>query len=46
MKMNYLTLVLLGGLLAVPVQAKILLSEVLYDAPNNDNTEEFVELYK
>lgn len=45
MKMNYLKLVLLGGLLAAPVQAKILLSEVLYDAPNNDNTEEFVELY-
>lgn len=28
-----------------PLQAKILISEVLYDAPNNDSTEEFVELY-
>lgn len=26
-------------------QANLLISEVLYDAPNNDNTEEFVELF-
>jgi len=26
-------------------QANILINEVLYDAPNNDSTEEFVELY-
>ena len=25
--------------------ANLLITEVLYDAPNNDNTEEFVELY-
>ncbi len=32
-------------LLAGPAHSKILISEVLYDAPNNDTTEEFVELY-
>jgi len=26
-------------------QAKLLISEVLYDAPNNDSTEEFVEIF-
>ncbi|WKE66367.1 endonuclease [Gallaecimonas kandeliae] len=33
------------GLLASAAQAQLMLSEVLYDAPNNDNTEEFVELF-
>lgn len=32
-------------LILQPVQAKLLLSEVLYDAPNNDSTEEYVEIY-
>lgn len=33
------------SLLLQPVHAKLLLSEVLYDAPNNDSTEEYVEIY-
>ncbi len=30
---------------AMQAQAKLLISEVLYDAPNNDSTEEFVEIF-
>jgi endonuclease I len=30
---------------AMQTQAKLLISEVLYDAPNNDSTEEFVEIF-
>ncbi|WP_406666379.1 endonuclease [Gallaecimonas sp. GXIMD1310] len=32
-------------MLAAQSQAQLVISEVLYDAPNNDSTEEFVELY-
>lgn len=31
--------------LAATAQGQVVISEVLYDAPNNDSTEEFVELY-
>lgn len=30
---------------AMQAQAKLVISEVLYDAPNNDSTEEFVEIF-
>jgi len=30
---------------AMQAQAKLLISEVLYDAPNNDSTEEFIEIF-
>ncbi len=30
---------------SLQTQAKLLISEVLYDAPNNDSTEEFVEIF-
>lgn len=30
---------------AMQAQAKLMITEVLYDAPNNDSTEEFVEIY-
>jgi len=42
--MRLLTLAVLCSL-ALPVHAKLLISEVLYDAPNNDTTEEFIEIY-
>ncbi len=45
MKLRTSTLLLGAALLAAPIQAKILISEVLYDAPTNDTTEEFIELY-
>jgi endonuclease I len=45
MKLRTLALLVAAGLLTAPAHAKILISEVLYDAPNNDTTEEFVELY-
>jgi endonuclease I len=31
--------------LTLPVHAKLLISEVLYDAPTNDATQEFIEIY-
>lgn len=45
MNMRWSSLVLAGAVLLQPVQASVVLSEVLYDAPNNDSTEEFIELY-
>ncbi len=39
-----LTALLLAGL-SVHAQGALLISEVLYDAPNNDSVEEFIELY-
>ena len=42
--MRLLTLAALCGL-ALPIQAKLLISEVLYDAPTNDSTQEFIEIY-
>ncbi|WP_445946918.1 endonuclease [Shewanella sp.] len=38
-----ITLALVG--LAFTANAELMISEVLYDAPNNDNLEEFVELF-
>jgi hypothetical protein len=45
MKLRTLALLVAAGLLTAPAHSNILISEVLYDAPNNDTTEEFVELY-
>lgn len=45
MNMRWSSLVFAGVALLQPVQASVVLSEVLYDAPNNDSTEEFVELF-
>ncbi len=39
-----MTALLLAGLSA-QAQSALLISEVLYDAPNNDSVEEFIELY-
>lgn len=35
----------IASVFSTSTQAKVLISEVLYDAPNNDTTEEFVELF-
>ncbi len=35
----------IASVFSASTQAKVLISEVLYDAPNNDTTEEFVELF-
>lgn len=45
MKLRTIALLVAAGILTAPAQAKILISEVLYDAPTNDTTQEFVELY-
>lgn len=45
MKLRTIALFVAAGILTAPAQAKILISEVLYDAPTNDSTQEFVELY-
>ena len=45
MKINKLTLAVSLICLSTAANAQVLISEVLYDAPNNDSTEEFVELY-
>ena len=45
MKLKTLPLVLPLLCIAQFANADLLVSEVLYDAPNNDSTEEFVELY-
>ena len=42
--MRLLTLAALFSL-TMPVHAKLLISEVLYDAPTNDTTQEFIEIY-
>lgn len=45
MKINKLSLAISLLCLSSASSAQVLISEVLYDAPNSDSTEEFVELY-
>ena len=45
MRSSKLTMVVLLSGLAFNLNANLLISEVLYDAPNNDSVEEFIELF-
>lgn len=45
MTKNIFTLSALALCCAMPAQAKLYISEVLYDAPSNDTTQEYVEIF-